>query len=87
MYEFQLHYTNPDERVRIPEWAEISEIMGLYGNKAWLDEIKPEEALETMEKEITKVMKTGGYYDPKMKKPAQSWRDLTYYDLPPYQWK
>jgi multiple sugar transport system substrate-binding protein len=87
MYEFQLHHTNPDERVRIPEWAEISEIMGLYGNQAWLDVITPEKALETMETEMTKVMKMGGYYDPNFKKPAQSWRDLTYYDLPPYQWK
>lgn len=87
LYEFYLKYTNPDERVRIPEWAELSEIMGLYGNKAWLNEITPEEALRTMEREMTKVMEKGGYYDPKMKKPAQNWRDLSYYDRPPEQWK
>ena len=87
LYDFYLKYTNPDERVRIPEWAEISEIMGLYGNKAWLDEITPETALASMEQEMTKVMEKGGYYGDTVKKPAQSWRDLTYYDRSPDQWK
>ncbi len=87
LYDFYLKYTNPDERARIPEWAEISEIMGLYGNKAWLDEMTPEEALAAMEKDMTKVMETGGYYNASMKKPAQNWRDLTYYDRSPDKWK
>ena len=87
MYEHQLHFTNPDERPRIPEWAEMSEIMGLYGNKSWLDEITPEEALKAMERDMTKAMKQAGYYKEGTKKPPQSWRDLTYYDLPPYMWK
>jgi multiple sugar transport system substrate-binding protein len=87
LYDFYMKYTNPDERVRIPEWAEISEIMGLYGNKTWLDEITPEEALKTMEQEMTKTMEKGGYYNVSFKKPAQNWRDLTYYDRSPDKWK
>ncbi len=34
-----LKETNPDERIRVPEWAEISDIMGEEGNKVWIGEI------------------------------------------------
>lgn len=87
MYDFQLHYANPDERVRIPEWAGISQIIGLYGNQAWLDVKTPEAAMEAMEKDMTELMTEGGYYDPNVEKPVQHWRDLTYYDRRPDQWE
>jgi hypothetical protein len=40
-----------------------------------------------MEQDMTKVMEKGGYYSDTGKKPAQSWRDLTYYDRSPDTWK
>ena len=45
LYDYMVTTANPDERIRVPEWAEISEIMGLYGNRAWGNEISAEEAL------------------------------------------
>lgn len=87
VYEFMLKQTNPDERVRIPEWAEISDIMGLQGNRVWIGEITSAEAAANMEKDMTAAMKKGGYYMPGAELPVQRWRDLSYYDRLPSQWK
>jgi multiple sugar transport system substrate-binding protein len=86
LYEFFVKTANPDERIRVPEWAEISEIMGLYGNKAWGNEITPKQALAAMQKEMTAAFKRGGYYRRGAKYPPQLWRDLTYYDRRPSEW-
>jgi multiple sugar transport system substrate-binding protein len=86
MYDYMLKMANPDERVRVPEWAQISDVMGLYGSKAWVGEIKPEEALARMEKEMTAAFKKGGYYKADAKNPPQHWRDLKYYERKPSQW-
>lgn len=87
VYDFMLKDTNPDERVRIPEWAEISDIMGEEGNRVWIGEIDTATAAKNMEIRMTKVMKRGGYYMPgRTDLPPQHWRDLTYYDRLPSQW-
>jgi len=86
-YQFMLKQTNPDERVRIPEWAEISDIMGLQGNRVWIGEISSKEAAANMEKDMTAAMKKGGYYTAGAKLPKQAWRDLSYYDRKPSEWK
>jgi multiple sugar transport system substrate-binding protein len=86
-YDFMLKQTNPDERVRIPEWAEISDIMGLHGNRVWIGEISSKDAAANMEKEMTAAMRKGGYYAPGAKLPPQHWRDLTYYDRQPSKWQ
>ena len=39
VYDFMLNDTNPDERIRVPEWAEISDIMGEEGNRVWIGEV------------------------------------------------
>ena len=57
VYEFMLKETNPDERMRIPEWAEISDIMGEEGNKVWIGEIDSETAAANMEKRMTEAMR------------------------------
>ncbi|HET7716861.1 MAG TPA: extracellular solute-binding protein, partial [Bauldia sp.] len=85
-YEFMLTQTNPDERVRIPEWAEISDIMGLHGNRVWIGEIDSATAAANMETEMTDAMRRGGYYTPGFEAPDQKWRDLTYYDRLPSEW-
>lgn len=87
LYDYMVKVANPDERIRVPEWAQISDVMGLYGNKAWLNEITPEEALERMDKEIKSAFKKGGYYRKDAKNPPQLWRDLSYYDRKPSEWK
>jgi multiple sugar transport system substrate-binding protein len=87
LYPFFLKTANPDERIRIPEWAEIADIMGLYGNKTWTNEISPKEALKKMEREIAKALKQGGYYNPNIPNPPQHWRDLSYYDQKPSSFK
>ena len=79
--------TNPDERVRIPEWAEISDIMGLQGNRVWIGEINAQEAAVNMEKDIAAAMRKGGYYAPGAELPPQRWRDLSYYDRLPSKWQ
>lgn len=87
LYPLMLKTADPDERIRIPEWGEFSnDIMGLYGNKAWLNEMTPEQALEAMEKDFTKLLKKGGYYAAGAKNPKQTWRDLTAYDRMPSDW-
>ncbi|MFO1067640.1 MAG: extracellular solute-binding protein [Geminicoccaceae bacterium] len=87
VYEFMLKETNPDERVRIPEWAEISDIMGQEGSRVWIGEIDSATAAANMEKAMTEAMKRGGYYIPgRNDLPPQHWRDLTYYDRMPSQW-
>ncbi|RBP18125.1 multiple sugar transport system substrate-binding protein [Roseiarcus fermentans] len=87
LYPLMLKFADPDERIRIPEWGEFSnEILGLYGNKAWLNEMTPEQALEAMEKSFTKLLKKGGYYAKGAKNPKQNWRDLSYYDRAPADW-
>jgi multiple sugar transport system substrate-binding protein len=87
VYDFMLHKTDPDERIRIPEWAEMSDVMGLEGNKSYIGEISAEEAVTTMAANMTNVIRKGGYYNPSFKRPPQRWRDLTYYDRLPSQWK
>jgi multiple sugar transport system substrate-binding protein len=86
LYDFYLKTANPDERIRVPEWAELSEVMGLYGNKAWLDEMTPEEALEAMAKDTKAAFRRGGYYRDGANNPKQLWRDLSYYDRKPSDW-
>ena len=84
LYPLMLKMADPDERIRIPEWGEFSnEIMGLYGNKAWLNEMTPEQCLEAMQKDFTKLLKKGGYYEKGAKNPVQHWRDMNYYDRAP----
>ncbi len=87
VYDFMLTQTNPDERVRIPEWAEISDIMGQEGSRVWIGEIDAATAAANMEKAMTEAMKRGGYYIPgRTDLPPQLWRDLTYYDRLPSEW-
>lgn len=86
-YEFMLNDTNPDERIRTPEWAELSDIMGEEGNRVWIGEIDSATAAENMEKRMTQVMRRGGYFIPgRDDLPKQLWRDLTYYDRLPSEW-
>ena len=87
LYDFFLNTANPDERIKIPEWGSLGEAMGLYGNQAWTGELSPEKALKKMERDWAKILKRGGYYNPKVKKPVQHWRDLSYYDRLPSKWK
>lgn len=86
IYDFYLKTANPDERIRVPEWAQISEVMGLSGNKAWLNQMTPEQALETMAKEMKDAFRKGGYYRSGAKNPPQLWRNLAYYDKKPSGW-
>lgn len=87
VYEFMLKETNPDERIRVPEWAEISDIMGEEGNRVWIGEIDSKTAAANMEKRMTEAMRKGGYYIPgRDDLPKQLWRDLAYYDRMPSQW-
>jgi multiple sugar transport system substrate-binding protein len=86
LYDFLLNHANPDFRPRIPEWAEIAEIIGLWGNRAWSNEVTSREALAGMQREIENVMTISGYYAPGRTQPPQHWRDLTYYDRMPSQW-
>ncbi len=86
LYDYMVNVANPDERIRIPEWAEISEIMGLYGNRAWGNEITAEEALESMAGDMQRALRRGGYYRDGANNPAQLWRDLSYYDRNPSDW-
>jgi multiple sugar transport system substrate-binding protein len=85
-YDFMIKTTNPDERVKIPEWAEISDIMGLEGSKVWIGEQDAKAAAANMEKGMTEAMRKGGYYTPGQELPKQLWRDLTYYDRKPSEW-
>ncbi|MDQ0315905.1 extracellular solute-binding protein [Amorphus orientalis] len=86
VYEYMLNTTNPDERIRVPEWAEISDIMGEEGNRVWIGEIDAETAAANMQRRMTQVMRRGGYYIPGRENPPQHWRDLTYYDRLPSEW-
>jgi multiple sugar transport system substrate-binding protein len=87
VYQFMLKDTNPDERVRIPEWAEISDIMGEEGNKVWIGQIDSKTAAANMEKRMTEAMRKGGYYVKGRKDlPPQNWRNMSYYDRMPSQW-
>ena len=86
-YKFMMSQTNPDERIRVPEWAEISDIMGEEGNRVWIGEIDSTTAAANMERRMTEVMRRGGYYIPgRTDLPPQLWRDLTYYDRLPSEW-
>ncbi len=88
VYDFMLKDTNPDERIRVPEWAEISDIMGEEGNRVWIGEIDSATAAANMEERMTGVMRRGGYYIPgRDDLPPQHWRDLTYYDRLPSEWQ
>jgi multiple sugar transport system substrate-binding protein len=86
MYDYMTNTANPDERIRVPEWAEISEVMGLYGNRAWGGEISAEEALEGMARDMQAAFRRGGYYRDGANNPPQLWRDLSYYDRSPADW-
>jgi multiple sugar transport system substrate-binding protein len=86
LYDYMVNSANPDERIRVPEWAEISEIMGLYGNRAWGNEITAEEALAGIEKDMKDAFRRGGYYRDGANNPKQLWRDLSYYDRAPSEW-
>ena len=86
-YDFMLTITNPDERIRVPEWAEISDIMGEEGNRVWIGEIDAATAAANMEERMTAAMRRAGYYIPgRTDLPPQLWRDLTYYDRTPSEW-
>lgn len=86
-YEFMMSQTNPDERIRVPEWAEISDIMGEEGNRVWIGEIDSATAAANMERRMTEVMRRGGYYIAgRTDLPPQLWRDLSYYDRLPSEW-
>ncbi len=88
VYDFMLKETNPDERIRVPEWAEISDIMGEEGNRVWIGEIDSKTAAANMEQRMTAVMRRGGYYMPgRTDLPPQHWRDLSYYDRLPSEWQ
>lgn len=87
VYDFMLKDTNPDERIRVPEWAEISDVMGEEGNKVWIGQIDSKTAAANMEARMTETMKKGGYYIPgRTDLPKQLWRDLSYYDALPSSW-
>ena len=86
LYDFLLEHANPDFRPRIPEWAEVAEIIGLWGNRAWSGEVDTQAALAGMQREIEGVMTASGYYAPGRTQPRQHWRDLSYYDRLPSQW-
>lgn len=86
-YEFMMSQTNPDERIRVPEWAEISDIMGEEGNRVWIGEIDSATAAANMERRMTEVMRRGGYYiEGRTDLPPQRWRDMSYYDRMPSEW-
>lgn len=88
VYDFMLTITNPDERVRIPEWAELSDIMGEEGSRVWVGEIDAATAAANMERRMTEVMRRGGYFIPgRTDLPPQHWRDLSYYDRLPSLWQ
>jgi ABC-type sugar transport system, periplasmic component len=88
VYDFMLKTTNPDERIRVPEWAEISDIMGEEGNRVWIGEIDAATAAANMERRMTEVMRRAGYYIPgRTDLPPQHWRDMSYYDRLPSEWK
>ena len=79
--------TNPDERIRVPEWAEISDIMGEEGNRVWIGEVDSATAAANMERRMTEVMRRSGYFIPgRDDLPPQQWRDLSYYDRLPSEW-
>lgn len=86
VYDFMLNDTNPDERIRVPEWAEISDIMGEEGNAVWIGQIDSATAAANMEQRMTGAMRRGGYFIPGRELPAQLWRDLSYYDRLPSEW-
>jgi multiple sugar transport system substrate-binding protein len=87
VYDFMLNDTNPDERIRVPEWAEISDILGEEGNSVWIGQIDAATAAANMETRMTQVMRRGGYYVPgRDDLPPQNWRDLSYYDRLPSEW-
>ncbi|SDN04077.1 ABC transporter substrate-binding protein [Ensifer sp. YR511] len=87
VYDFMLKETNPDERIRVPEWAEISDIMGEEGNRVWIGEIDSKTAAANMQKRMSEAMRKGGYYIPgRNDLPQQRWRDMSYYDRLPSQW-
>ncbi len=45
-------------------------------------------AAANMEKRMTEVMRRGGYYMPgRTDLPVQQWRNLSYYDRLPSEWK
>lgn len=86
-YDFMLNITNPDERIRVPEWAEISDIMGEEGSRVWIGEIDSATAAANMQRRMTSVMQRAGYYIPgRTDLPVQHWRDLSYYDRLPSEW-
>jgi len=87
VYDFMLKDANPDFRTRIPEWAEIAEAIGLWGNQAWLEKVTPEQSLVNMQRDVEAIMERGGYFSGKRTLPAQHWRDLTYYDRLPSEWE
>jgi len=87
VYDFMLNDTNPDERIRVPEWAEISDIMGEEGNRVWIGEVDSATAAANMERRMTEVMRRSGYFIPgRDDLPPQQWRDLSYYDRLPSEW-
>jgi multiple sugar transport system substrate-binding protein len=86
LYDYMVNTANPDARIRVPEWAEISDVMGLYGSQAWGNEISAEEALAKMAEDMTAAFRRGGYYRDGAQNPRQLWRDLSYYDRNPAEW-
>lgn len=86
LYDYMVRTANPDERIRVPEWAEISEVLGLYGNQAWGGQMTAAQALESMEADMTRAFRRGGYYRDGAENPAQLWRNLSYYDRKPSEW-
>jgi len=64
-YSFVLEALKKGEaefRPRIPEWQQMSEIIGLYAHQAILGEKTAQEALDIVQKEVRKVLEDAGYY-------------------------
>jgi len=55
-------YADPDARPRIPEWAQIGDVMGIELQAAISGSKTPKEAAEAANKKIREIMDNAGYY-------------------------
>jgi len=85
VHQIMTYDMHPEWRARVPEWGEIADIVGIWGNRAWMGEIEAEEAAKGMTDEVNALMKQVGYQDPKTA-PPQNWRDMSWYDKLPSIW-
>jgi multiple sugar transport system substrate-binding protein len=58
-----LEYADPDARPRIPEWAEIGDVMGIELQAAIAGSKTPEQAAKDANKKIREIMSEAGYYN------------------------